>query len=128
VIGGTVVAAFYACGANRARYINVRVDNGSIPPSSILGSTKVKLTIYPNPSQSIINILVPLEDKALKKQVTNSKSTLIEVYDAKGILKSSQKSSHIQPYQIDISNLSPGNYFLKVKVGMIEGTGMFIKM
>lgn len=128
---GSVVANFNACGAARYRYMNVTVDNSGIPPiiaPNPPAMTKLNISIYPNPSANLINIQMPLGNKISKIQVKDSRSALIEVFNTKGDLKSSQKASYTQPYQVDISKLSPGNYFIKITIGQNVGTGSFIKM
>jgi len=71
---------------------------------------KIQVKIYPNPARNVINIT---SDKPVKS---------IEIYDVLGrLIKTDTKNN------INVSELSKGNYFIKIKTGDQELIEKFIK-
>ncbi len=83
----------------------------------------ISTTIYPNPAASIINIDV--------KASTKSSRIFLRIYDVYGkvvyqkeVLRDQQ---HIV-YQVDVSKLLPGTYFVQIGADSKASTLSFIKL
>ena len=94
------------------------IDNVTIPVNRTLSnktfSNNNKLSFYPNPVNSIINL------QNIKEPYTYN------IYDISGkVLKANKNQSH---KTIDISYLSKGIYLLEVETGGFKSTAKIIKM
>jgi hypothetical protein len=89
----------------------VVVDDFVIDASAILSVNDFEegaFLIYPNPSKDIFNI---------KRAATTGESMNIEVYDVTGKLIRSKSNIIKNDYELDMSNVSKGLYFLQVSIG-----------
>lgn len=90
--------------------------------------TNITPVIYPNPSNGVITISInePVKDFLLK-YTEASKIDFIKIVNMKGDLVYFESDVELStPHQINIQNLSSGNYFLKVIIGNLEGGASFI--
>jgi hypothetical protein len=103
------------CGSFVREAQNVDNPTPSGTEQNALNGLNKKLTIFPNPASSYINL------------VTNLKVNSIAIYDVKGVLINEILTSEIFG-PIDISKLSQGSYFIVIQTD--EGTlyEKFIKM
>jgi hypothetical protein len=76
-------------------------------------SSKNILQLYPNPAQTELNIVLPTH------AVTNS----IEIYNSLGV----KVQNYTNTQKVDISNLSVGIYFIKVRLNATYYTASFLK-
>jgi len=116
-----VLSASNANGAATAANSFLYVDKLSFKNTIWLSKeeyTQQKVNIYPNPAASAVNIEMPW----------NSMEVDIEVYDTEGKLVISRKifldSGNIK---LDIQDLLPGNYFIRLRTSMECLSGKFIK-
>ena len=89
--------------------ITLRTDDGTYAfqdPSSLSESILKVAKIYPNPSNNFINIELDTDNKIGKVN--------IEVLDVNGRMLISSKQSASQIMKIDVTGLTPGNYFVKM--------------
>lgn len=79
---------------------------------------QIDLRIYPNPVNSILNIELPWTDK----EVT------IDVYDTFGkLVLNVDKRPESRKTELNVRNLLPGSYFLRIRNGNEIITGKFIR-
>lgn len=100
---------FYMLDIGKGFYVdNIQIEE--IEDLGLSNSILTKTTIYPNPTNSLINIS------------SQDKVELAEIFDLNGklILKSNQK-------QIDVSNLSKGTYIIRCKTNGKIHSSKFIK-
>jgi hypothetical protein len=105
----------YFCGIHGANSMS-----GTITVREVLGvgeNNLSSISIYPNPSSSIINLVVP----------NNIQSGQIIVFDIIGKQIYSEEFESNTKISINIVNWSPGSYFLKVISGENAITKRFIK-
>jgi len=89
----------------------VVIDNFIIDASSILSVNDFEegeFLIYPNPSKDIFNI---------KRVNTIGENMNVKVYDVTGKLVRSKSNIIGGDYELDMSNISKGLYFLQVSIG-----------
>lgn len=79
------------------------IDSVSIPDRSLPGG----LMVYPNPATDVINVQCTMNNEQINV-------TGVEVYDVYGKLVASVETMHAPSLQMDISNLPPGIFTLKV--------------
>ncbi|WP_166461102.1 leucine-rich repeat domain-containing protein [Flavicella sediminum] len=92
------------------------IVEGSLPIlSAVDASVELGFTMYPNPVKDVLSI----NSEALN-------GATVSIYDVTGILLLSNQLSGTST-EINISNLNPGIYFLKVKIGNSEFTKRIIK-
>ncbi|WGF92432.1 T9SS type A sorting domain-containing protein [Aequorivita marisscotiae] len=105
----------YFCGIHGANNMS-----GTITVREVLGvedNNLSSISIYPNPSSSVINLEIP----------HNIQSGQITVYDVLGKQIYSDEFISNPRISINIANWSQGNYFLKVVSGEYTITERFIK-
>ena len=89
----------------------VVVDDFTIDASAILSVNDFEegeFLIYPNPSTAIFNI---------KRATTTGENMNVEVYDVTGKLIRSKSNIIDGDYELNMSNVSKGLYFLQVSIG-----------
>lgn len=105
----------YFCGVHGAAMMS-----GTITVNEVLGvgdNNLKKISVYPNPSSSTINLVLP----------KNMQNGQITVFDILGKQVYSQAFESKDNLAINISNWSTGSYFLKVVSGENTQTERFIK-
>ena len=101
-------------------------DTGGIPdmPTAkpLLVEQQMRTLVYPNPVEDLLNLQI----NGLK-----SETVAFQVFDAAGkIVLQQTKSSAEKSYQLDVSKLTSGNYFIKGYSAVGENIGeiKFIKL
>jgi hypothetical protein len=95
-----------------------RADDYGVYVSTTLGNEAVsalQLKIYPNPVQDELTITLQ----------NNAVISAYEIYDITG--KRVMGSTQITSNRIQVSELSKGMYFMKIKAGNLEMVSKFIK-
>ena len=78
----------------------------------------LRFDVYPNPVNSFVNISSNL----------TTKPTTIETYDMLGRLKISKSQEALEFTTLDVSNLSPGMYFVNIRSGNQQQSKKIIKL
>ena len=107
-----------ANGFNYYRLKQIDVD-GRFKYSAVVKVLKQQtkqLLIYPNPATTYVQL-----------DLSNNKTTLIQLFDAQGKQVITQYASNQSLLKVDITALAKGNYIIHVSDGEILQTGSFIK-
>ena len=78
----------------------------------------ITFDVYPNPANSFVKISSNLA----------TKSTALEIYDMFGRLKISKSQEALEFTTLDVSNLSPGMYFVNITSGNQQQSKKIIKL
>ena len=78
----------------------------------------ITFDVYPNPTNSFVNISCNLA----------TKPTTVEIYDMLGRLKISKSQEVLEFTTLDVSNLSPGMYFVNIMSGNQQQSKKIIKL
>ena len=78
----------------------------------------ITFDVYPNPANSFVNISSNLA----------TKPTTVEIYDMLGRLKISKSQGALEFTTLDVSNLSPGMYFVNITSGNQQQSKKIIKL
>ncbi len=92
-------------------------DAGTLAGITMLTPTQNDLQLYPNPANEQLYV----------RYETTTKNAVVEIYDVTGQLVKQEKMNFSSTQQIDISNLSPGLYVLKITDGKKVNAQRFIK-
>ena len=78
----------------------------------------ITFDVYPNPANSFVNISCN----------SATKPTTVEIYDMLGRLKISKSQEALEFTTLDVSNLSPGMYFVNIVSGNQQQSKKIIKL
>lgn len=82
---------------------------------------KVSFALYPNPSSSIINIILAIEKpENVKFRIVNMNGQIVEMFEKKNV-------SQLENIDLYISNLNQGIYFLEIIGESFKTSKQFIK-
>lgn len=95
------------------RKINLNLSKDDVP--FIPGA--LAFSVYPNPSSNLIQI----------EGLTTNKRSILEIYNPVGQKILSKKISDTSDLRLDIQDLMPGVYFIKIMSGNSQGVVRFIK-
>jgi hypothetical protein len=85
--------------------------------------TLAGVTVYPNPAKDVLNVSMPVNSNKLVRLLVTDVAGRIVISQAVQGIKSERN------YQLDISQLNPGTYFLKLTGYDKEHTGIkFVKL
>lgn len=121
-IGSTYSHTFTLEGANPyyCAFHGALSMSGTITVNPALGiddETVSSFKMYPNPSNSILNLKLP-------QQINSGEVT---VFDVLGKELYRKPFNEINTIELNISNWTNGSYFIKVKSGSVSQTQQFIK-
>lgn len=115
---------FYACGLNNGAYGNGSITSSSIPvlaqDNCVLLQTEEntisKITVYPNPTNGILNI-------------TSNKlgTATVTIYDLNGRIVHQSKAENIENKSLDLNHLQSGIYILDITAENYSYTQKLIK-
>lgn len=94
------------------------VRNASDPSANDDLIQPLRLNIYPNPVTGVCTL-------SLEK---NSESAVVDLYNLRGALVTRQNFSNTRQFQLDMSNLPSGIYFVKVKSNTTSSTTKLLKL
>ena len=110
--------------------IGVANAQSSFTDSTLLGNNTINIEVYPNPAQNHLKITLDEENNDL----TNEDEEEYYQYSIGNVIGKKKKSGKVQKkpgspitIDLDISNLSPGVYFIIVSRGKYSSTIRFIK-
>ena len=105
----------YVCDPHASMYGTVPVTQSL---STVDNDSKIKFDVYPNPVNSFIMISSSL----------STKPTTVEIFDMLGRLKISKSQEALEFTTLDVSNLSPGMYFVSITSGNQQQSKKIIKL
>ena len=99
--------------------LNILTDPQAILSQNTINQSKQNVQIYPNPAHQHLNIVL---------DYPTTETVSFTCYNALGqALLQSQKAAGEQQYQLDISNLPAGIYFLQLETANKQISAPFVK-